>query len=166
MKKSAIISLSVFSIIAFALISFGIYFIFNAESSSNWVKTSAKVTSNQVVSTYNQRGGVSKSRLYAVKIQYQYTFNEKIYNNNMISFGNGVTLKSNFKTRDIALQWLNDSEFTRNKSIEVYVNPENPNKSVVYNGLNFITYVPLIIGILFLSLVLFTLKKRNDRKNS
>jgi len=161
MKKSEIISLSVFSAIAFALISFGIYFIASAESSSNWVKSSAKVVSYNIVSTYNQRGGVTKSRLYAVKIRYQYTYNEKTYSNNMISFGKGVTLKNNFKTRDIALQWLNNSEFARNKSIDVFVNPENPNKSVVYNGLNFITYVPLIIGMLFFALVLLILKNKN-----
>ena len=162
MKKSAIISLSFFSIIAIALTSFGIYFIASAESSSNWVKSSAKVVSYNIVSTYNQRGGVSKSRLFAVQIRYQYTLDEKTYSNNLISFGKGVTLKNNFKTRDIALQWLKNSEFARNKVIDVYYNPDNPNKSVVYKGVNFITFVPLIIGIFFLALVLFILKKRND----
>ena len=84
----------------------------------------------------------------------------------MISFGKGVTLKNNFKTRDLALVWLNDSEFARNKIINIYINPNNPNKSVVFNGLNFITFIPLIIGILFMGLIIYGFKYNSNKQHS
>ncbi len=166
MRRSAIISLSVFSTIALALISFGIYFIFSAESSSNWEKTSAKVISYKIVSSRRQGSGVIKKRQYAIQIKYQYDVKQISYTNNMISFGKGVTLKSSYKDRDKAIKWLNNSEFARNKIIDIYYNPKNPNKSVVYKGINFITFIPLILGLFFMLLIVFVLKKRNDNQNA
>ncbi len=159
MKKSAIISLSIFSIIALALISFGIYFIASAESSSNWIKTSAKVVSYNIVSTYSQRRIKS---VYDIQIRYQYSVNNRTYTNQTISFGKGKTLKGGFNDRESAMQWLDASKFSMHKIIDVYVDPENPNKSLVYNGVNFITYIPLMIGLVFLVLIVFAVKSSHN----
>jgi len=45
--------------------------------------------------------------------------------------------------------------------IDIYINPDNPNQAIVYTGMNFFTFIPLLIGLFFLALALLIYKGRN-----
>lgn len=153
-------------IITIVLFGLSFHFINTALMSNNWHKVKATVTNyaikSKVKHNQNTRYNSRKDRKYRIELTYQYHFSDSLYTSSKISFGSGNTLESGFYNYQEALNWLQNSKYTKGKTIEVFVNPDKPVESVVIGGLTMMTFIPLIMGAVF-AFGLFKLKKTTQK---
>lgn len=120
----------------------------------SWPKTRGTVISSEI-----KRGTSSKgSPKYSPLITYSYQIGTEEYQSNRYSSTNARG------TSDWARQVV--SRYPANRTITVYYNPKEPNKSVLETGLHSDDYWMTLISSFFIFVVLFAfikqLKKRRD----
>ena len=138
------------------LLCFGIYFIATALASTSWEQVQGKIISTKISASLTNAGSTTQRRLvYRVESTYQYNFNTKSYTNNYFSLGSGFTVEGGFNKKTEAREWLKNSDYSTGKTVIVYVNPDDPEETVLSSGINIGTIVPVILGILFFVLGYF-----------
>ena len=89
---------------------------------------------------------------------YQYQVDGITYNQTRFSLGSGDTVEGGFNEKQDAKEWLKNSPYKIGKPVTIYVKPGDPEETVISSGLNWGTYVPLIIGALFFFTPLLLMK--------
>ena len=131
---------------------FALWFITEAMLSKNWPKVDAIVTNTKVESRLYNVSDRLRSRIeYIVVTEYLYDINGTEYSNTSVSLGEGSTLAGPFNEKSQAWDWIKASNYQSGDSIFAYVNPKNPERSILRAGINIGTIVPLILGLLLLS---------------
>ncbi|MEZ5470908.1 MAG: DUF3592 domain-containing protein [Marinicella sp.] len=162
MTKAVKWSIGVFMAIGLFFFSFGIYFIYEAMASTSWDQVEGKITNTRIAMRSSRSGNSTNYRYqYDATMTYQYQVNGIIYQNNRFSLGSGDTIKGGFNEKQQAREWLKKSVYKIGRPVTVFVKPGNPEETVISSGLNWGTFVPLILGSLILGMILFWRKLVN-----
>ncbi|HOP22811.1 MAG TPA: DUF3592 domain-containing protein [Gammaproteobacteria bacterium] len=159
MTKAAKWSIGVFMALGLYFFLFGVWFVYEAVESTSWPQVEGKITNTSVIAR-SSRSGNSKnySIQYIVKMYYQYQVDGITYNQTRFSLGSGDTVEGGFNEKQDAKEWLKNSPYKIGKPVTIYVKPGDPEETVISSGLNWGTYVPLIIGALFFFTPLLLMK--------
>ncbi len=142
-----------------ALILFGIYFIREALASKSWPVANGEIQAVQVIRDVDRDGGKTIVRHY-IRINYDYEVEGISYTGDRYSLGDGSTASKRFKERSEAIAEKN--KYPLGSEIDVYYKPTEPSFAILKPGTNFGTFVPIVLGVLFLpsgiALFVFMLK--------
>lgn len=130
-----------------ALLIFGVSFLKDARASRAWPTTTGEVQAVNVVRDRSTTNSSSRSYHYAVT--YGYEVEERTYSSDRYSLGNGSTASKQYDTRTEA-QSAGQESYPAGSEVMVYYDPTNPASTVLKPGANFGTYVPLVMGLVFL----------------
>ena len=126
------------------------YFVVIAISSLSWDQVQGKIINTRTpTSIINAGSPTQRSIVYRVEVTYKYEVNGKPYKNSRFSTGTGDTIKRNFSTKTKARDWIKNSDYSTGKKVTVYVNPDDPENTVLSAGINIGTIAPFFIGFLF-----------------
>jgi hypothetical protein len=112
---------------------------------TKWPSTTGEVLSSTVQERYERHDG---SYDYKASIAYTYTVNGMKYTSWKIQRGLGEQLQD-IKLLDALFTSI---KYAKGTQISVYFKPENPAESVIKRGPDLVTYIVLIIGMLFIVL--------------
>jgi len=117
-------------VVAIALLCFEGYSAKRALDARDWVKVAGTITQSKLVRSYshstNQHGS-SRRRSSKLRLEYKYSYRGKSHTGNRITFGGfeGLVHFSGF-------DWSGTTEkYPRGKSVDIYIDPENPTASVL-----------------------------------
>lgn len=130
-----------------ALALFGIFFLKSAQASRAWPSTSGEVqTIKAVLHTTRNNGRV---KTYNYTVTYQYEVDDRTYTSDRYSLGSGSTASPQYDTARAARR-AGEEVYPLGSEVQVYYDPANPASTVLKPGANFGTYVPLVMGLLFM----------------
>lgn len=142
-KKNSIL----FHIVGILLLIPTIFFFYNGFNvisgviqSKNWKEVNAEVLNYEIIKSRKKTSNI------AIKANYKYEINNQVYTNSKIDFS--------FISININKKRINKQiEYIQNKNIKIYVNPKNPEESVIDRSipieeLNFTTIFLATIGFL------------------
>ena len=169
--RSQIIIGSGFLVIGTPIALFGLYFLLLGDQSRAWPSVVGVVESSAVRLDHDihrrlQSGGAAarSRRKHVVEIAYRYEVDGQLYRSTRYSFGSGDTVaraRNKEKAHLIARQ-----RFPVGKEIRVFYDPEEPKQSVLAGGLNWGTFVPLVLGLFFAlagaSIVALAVRQRSE----
>lgn len=144
-------------IISWVLISLAILFLLigmwllsTAYLSSQWPVAEGRITATKVAARISQAGDALRRHLvYHIEVTYSYQVAGKNYENSRYSLGSGDTVQGGFNDRAAARTWLRDSPWQLNRLVPVHVDPDDPENTVLSAGINWGTWVPMIMAAVF-----------------
>ena len=135
------------------LIGLGGYFITVALASKSWDQVEGKIINTRIPASLSNSGSTTQRHLvYRVEVTYKYEFDGKNFKNSRFSTGTGNTVEGGFNEKSKAREWLKNSDYSIGKKVTVYVNPKDPEMTVLSSGINIGTIMPIILGLLFFGL--------------
>ena len=138
------------------LIFFGIVMLKDAYASRKWPTVEGKVQGIRVRSERTSRTTSSRKRSYYFEITYTYMVDNQMYTGNRFSLGAGPRASKKFSLEEDARAEAH-KQYPLRSTVTVYYEPGNPKSAVLESGANWGTYVPLLLGVLFLPAGLFFL---------
>lgn len=140
---------------------FAPFFLWSAFSSGEWDSTTGTVVSvgallndtNETTGASGQRSSGGRiftpieERPHAAVVRYSYTVNGESHSGDRYSLGGGSTALD-ASSREEALARGREA-YPEGSEITVYYNPERPSSAVLAPGLNWGSFVPAILGLLF-----------------
>lgn len=134
----------------------GIWMLATAYMSTSWPVVEGQVVESKVVTRIGQAGSTTQRHLeYSVEVVYQYEVDQNTHQASRYSLGDGNTVVGGYNDKSEARAWLKNSPFQQGHAVTVYVNPNDPNDTVLSAGINWGTFIPVILGILLLVLGYF-----------
>ena len=132
------------------MVVFGITFIRSAEASKRWPVAQGSVVSTRARLQSSSTGNSSPSSYsYAFEVTYAYEVDGEQYEGDRFSLGEGSTASRAFPERSDA-QVAASRDYPTGSEVDVYYDPENPASAVLKPGANWGTYMPLVLGTVFL----------------
>ncbi len=129
----------------------GVWIIWSAFSSSIWPTTQGVVTEAKVTGQISQAGDALRRHIvYSIQISYDYEVNNTKYQSKRYSMGSGNTVKGNFNDKTTARDWLRQSAFQSGRTVTVYVDPRDPENTVLSAGINWASWIPGLLGLILL----------------
>ena len=129
---------SIFVVVGFVIMGFGINSLSNASASENWPSTEGVVISSTVDSHRSQESGTT----YSAEINYEYIVNKETLTSNSIKFGEVSTGNSSDARRYA-------NKYPAGQSVEVYYNEEDPYEAVLEPGVHASTWFLPVFGAVF-----------------
>lgn len=148
------ITAHVLIILGAALFLFGVYFMRTANESGSWPQTEGLIVSYLVRYDIpnSQRGRLNPHKDYYYTVTYRYVVEGDTLTNDQYSLGNGIRVGGmDFDSEEEARATAQERHPMRAR-VSVWYNPENPTMSVLETGASAGTYVPLLLGLVFLGL--------------
>ncbi|WP_223789536.1 DUF3592 domain-containing protein [Marinicella meishanensis] len=134
------------------LIGVGAWMLGTAYASTSWPVVEGRVIESKVATRFSQASDPARRRLeYYIRITYAYTVDGQEYQSSRYSLGTGNTVEGGFYERAEAREWLQQSPYQLNHPIDVYVAPKNPTNTVISAGISFATWIPVILGFVFIA---------------
>jgi len=139
------------------LILIGIWIVTTAMASSDWPVVEGRILDAQVKSRFSQTSSTTNRRLeYYVEVRYGYQVDGKTYRAKRYSLGTGHTVKAGFKNSAEAREWVATSPYRVGENVAVHVDPDDPENTVIHAGILWSTWVPVMLGVLFMLLGLLS----------
>ncbi len=146
-----ILSAAIFLLIAGgALTIFGGFFLRDANVSVGWPATTGRIQNVRVTWDRVGTAGATQDREYYYVVAYSYTVAGQSYSGNRYSLGNGSNAAARTFNSEAAARAAADANYTPARDIPVHYDPNDPTQAVLQPGVNWGTYVPLILGAFFL----------------
>ena len=123
---------------------FGTTFLLEANASRGWPSVQGQVQNVRVVK--NSTSGTQGSYHYAVT--YAYQVDDQTYTGNRYSLGQASRASKRYPSRSEA-RAASRRNYPVDNPVEVYYDPANPASAVLQAGLNWATFGPLLIGLIF-----------------
>lgn len=144
------------------LFAVGVLLLAMAWQSKFWPVVEGRIEKNYVVSDVVRVGhSVTQGRVYNIEMLYAYVVDGITYRAKRYSIGSGNTAEGPFTKRAEAQAWLKQSPFQVNQAIKVYVDPKNPENTVIRTGIVWSTWVPIILSLLFIVTALLYQRQQN-----
>jgi hypothetical protein len=139
-----------FIVIGGALLAFGVVFLRDANASANWPTTPGRVENVRV--TWDNVGSTQAApeRAYSFIVTYSYAVAGEPYAGNRYSLGEGSTATGRRFPSEEAARNAAAAAYRSGQDVTVYYDPADPAQAVLQPGVNWGTYVPLILGAFFL----------------
>ena len=155
------ITAGVLLFLGLALTLFGVQFISQAEDSADWPSVEGTVQSVTVKRKLDAgRTNSSGSGRYFYTVNYRYEIAGQQRTASRFSLGDGNRAGKMYRVRTDAERAANLA-YPRGSKITVYYNPSDPDSTVIQQGTNWGTYVPLILGLLFMGSGAFLFRLTN-----
>jgi hypothetical protein len=127
-------------------LAFGGWQIWRESAPRRWSKVSGTILSSRIDVTATSYGG----KTFIPVIEYEYRFNDQSFKSSRCRVRNYVSGQSS------------DAEMIRSRypagsAVTVFVNPRHPEKSVLEYGVSPLSWVPIALGLIFISLALLPL---------
>jgi len=138
-------------LVGLALLVFGVFFVQEGFASRNWDRVEAEVITISVETDFNNSTSSNTRRVdgYYAVVTYAYEYDDDRYINDRFSLGRGPTATRNYDTREEAREAAED-DYPIGSDLDIYVNPDDPESTVIQAGADWTTFVPLILGAFFL----------------
>ncbi|WP_017301070.1 DUF3592 domain-containing protein [Nodosilinea nodulosa] len=146
-----------------ALLVFGIGFLKQAHASSGWPVSPGTVTAVKIVQERDSGGTRRRVYTYHYTVDYTYEVAGQTYRSDRYSLGSGSTASQRFRERSQAVEAAKLNH-PKGSTVEVHYDPDHPDSAVLKAGANWGTYVPVILGMVFLptGLMLLSLAFRKN----
>lgn len=108
-----------------------------------WAQVTGRILTSTIKSSQTPRGEVA-----VPEIEYEFTFDNKLIKSSQRRISNYVS-GSRPDAEAIVARYPVDREVT------VFVHPRNPGKSVLEYGVSPLSWIPLALGLVFMSVALF-----------
>ena len=132
-------------------IGIGFWMLSTAYLSTSWPTVEGQVVERKVMTRIGQPGDALRRHLeYSVEIVYQYEVGQKSHQASRYSLGSGDTIVGGFNEKSEAREWLKNSPYQQDQTVTVYVDPKDPTNTVLSAGVNWTTFMPVILGLLLL----------------
>ncbi len=92
--------------------------------SSNWIGTSAVITSSKVRRDWDKNQGAAKT-IYWFEVQYNYVVDDKTYQGKRYTFHGNPSFSNKSEAKKLL------EKFPVGKKITIYYQPENPEEAVI-----------------------------------
>jgi hypothetical protein len=135
-------------VMGLGLACFGTFNAIQAASSLAWPTTEGQVLATDIDINYSSRNA-GNNESYRPVIEYQYWVADQVYFSDQFS----LTLDDHYGTRAKAGEVI--SAFELQSPLKVYYDPSEPSQSVLRTGLNLVTFIPCMLGALFLGFSVF-----------
>ncbi|MEF8879122.1 MAG: DUF3592 domain-containing protein [Candidatus Thermoplasmatota archaeon] len=113
--------------------------------SLNWDNTDGKITHSEVVrERVYDRDSVNKYT-YSAYVQYEYQVGNKTYTSDTVSFGG-----KGFSSSDKGYAEGIVDKYPEGENVTVHYNPDKPSEAVLEPGLNIMSIIPIIFGVVLL----------------
>ena len=129
---------SLFVVVGFVIMGFGINSLSNARASEHWPSTEGVVISSTVDSHRSHDSGAT----YSAAINYEYIVNHETLTSNSIKFGEVSTGNASDASRY-------STKYAAGQSVKVYYNEEDPYESVLEPGVHASTWFLPVFGAVF-----------------
>ena len=140
-----------FMVLGGIFLMIGAWITVTAFSSQFWPTVPGTVAEAKVVGQVSQVSDPLRRHLvYNVQVSYDYVVDNKSYQGTRYSLGSGDTVAGQFNEKSEARAWLRDSDFKSGQAVTVYVDPSDPENTVLSAGIKFTTWIPVIMGLLLL----------------
>ncbi len=124
-----------------------------AYASTTWPVVQGRVVDARVAARLFRPGdAVHRTLEYYIKVEYEYMVDRQVYRGTRYSLGTGDTIQDGFFDKSEAREWLKQSDYHVNNKVDVYVDPKDAENTVLSAGIRFSTWVPIILGLVFLGL--------------
>lgn len=134
----------------------GLWLLSTAYASTLWPTVEGQVIETKVVGRISQGGSTLQRHIeYSIEVTYQYEINHVSHQAKRYSLGTGDTVAGGFNEKSEARAWLKNSAFNNNPAVTVYVDPNDPNNTVLSAGIKWSTFMPVVLGLLLLILGYF-----------
>ena len=134
-------------VIGAALAIFGVFFLKSAQASRAWPNTMGEVQA--IKATRHTTGTGGSVTTYNYVVAYEYEVDDRTYTGDRYSLGSGSTASPQYDSPSAA-QRAGKEAYPPGSEVTVYYDPANPTSTVLKPGANWGTYVPLIMGLVFL----------------
>ena len=145
--RMAIIFALVCGVMGLGMACFGSFNAAGAAAILAWPSTEGEVISTDIDITYSS-SEYNNEPSYRPVVEYRYWVEDQIYFSDQLS----MTLDDHYGTREKAGAVL--IEYELQDPLRVYYDPGDPTQSVLRTGLNVVTFIPCILGLLFLGFAL------------
>ncbi|WP_204138379.1 DUF3592 domain-containing protein [Halomicronema sp. CCY15110] len=135
-------------LIGAALSIFGVIFLKSALASYTWPSTPGLVQAVTSNLYYSESNGSIKT--YSYTVAYQYEVAEISYTGDRYSLGAGPTASQQQYDSHAEAQRAGKAAYPPGSEVTVYYDPKTPTAAVLQPGANWGTYVPLMLGAVFL----------------
>jgi hypothetical protein len=132
-----------FYLIALLPLGFGIWQFWKERTPRRWPQVPGTVVS----STIDKRA-TSRGYYYVPKIEYEFCYDEQTFKSSRRRASNYASGQS-VDAKDIA------AHYPVGGSVRVFVNPRKPTESVLEHGTTPLSWIPFVIGLLWLALSIF-----------
>ncbi len=140
-----------FMVLGGVFLMIGAWITVTAFSSQFWPTVPGTVTEAKVVGQISQAADALRRHLvYSIEVTYDYQVDNKQYQGTRYSLGSGDTVEGGFNEKSEARAWLRESDFKNGQAVTVYVDPSDPENTVLSAGIKFTTWIPVIFGLLLL----------------
>ena len=151
-----ILFISVFYLVGFGLLGYGIRSAIRSNAAASWPTTSGSVVDVEL----ERREGNDAGTVYEVKVNYTYTINGMLLKGTTLAFGYAAS--SGLEAHEAIYEKLKNSQ-----SVEVRYDPSDPTSSVLSYGMHLTIRFTLAFAITWLAFVigftvLWWLGTRND----
>lgn len=141
-----------FNVLGLLFLIMGVFLIISAISSSDWNQVEGTIVNSKIgsqleISNLNTYTRKNDQIQYYIKVLYQYHVDGVTYQNSRFSIGEGDSVKGGFNEKNDASEWLSQSIYKKGNKVTVYVNPNDPEKTVLSKGFNFYTLIPIIMSL-------------------
>jgi len=133
------------------LMGVGAWMLGTAYASTTWPVMEGRVLESKVASRFFQSSDSVRRRLeYYIAVTYAYDVAGQEYQASRYSLGTGNTFQDGFNDRAEAKAWLQQSPYQINSPIQIHVSPGDPTNTVISAGIRFSTWIPVLLGLLFI----------------
>ncbi|MFC3195725.1 DUF3592 domain-containing protein [Marinicella sediminis] len=140
----------VLAVLGLLLFAVGIWMLTTAMASNDWPTVEGKVVTPNVVGRLRQATNARHRSLeYIVEVTYRYQVKGRSYQAKRYSLGKGMTTADGFNDRAEAREWIKQSPYQPGEPVTVYVDPADPENTVLNAGIQGSTWVPVLLGLLF-----------------
>jgi hypothetical protein len=137
-------------LIGAALMIFGVAFVGEANASAGWSATTGWVEHVRVTWDNVGRSRPSVVREYYYVVTYSYSVNGERYTGTRSSLGGGSNAAGRTFDSEDEARAAAAANYRVGQDVPVYYDPADPAEAVLQTGVQASTYVPLILGTLFI----------------
>jgi hypothetical protein len=157
-----------FGVLGLIFLFMGIYVTLQALASNDWNQVEGTIINSKIRTHVNisNTTGQDHQKQYSINVVYDYKVEDIAYQQSRYSIGEGDSIKSGFKQKANAKQWLAQSDYKIGNKVTVFVNPSDNEDTVLSEGFNFSALIPIIMGLVligFAYLIRLVVKKETSK---
>lgn len=156
-KSNPLVGLLI-TVIGIGFAIWGALVVMEARSATNWPAVEGVIISSSVEHRVNTTSSGKGKWYYEARIKYDYNVDGVDYESKRVGFKS-----ASYQYKSEVVPSTIVRRYPANRTVEVYYNPDDPEKAVLETEITFMTYIGLLIGafLVVLGVILF-MRSGND----
>lgn len=156
-KSNPLVGLLI-TVIGIGFAIWGAIVVMEARSAANWPTVEGTIISSTLEHRVNTTSSGKGKWYYEARVKYGYSVDGVGYESKRVSFKS-----ASYQYKSEVIPSTQVRRYPANKTVEVYYNPEDPEKAVLETEITFMTYIGLLIGAFLTGLgVLLFMRSGNE----